>query len=270
MGSALAGKVALITGGTSGIGEATAALFLAEDAQVVFTGRDVEKGRRLEAAWGEGARFVAADVTQESEIHAAVERTVEVFGRLDILFNNAGGPTPGVVGEVTLDQFRHAMDLLVGSVVFGMRYAAPHMMRQGYGRIINNASVAAGRGHMGEYLYSGAKAAVVQLTRLAGIELGRYGVTVNAISPGAIATPVFFGGSERARALEPGKAEAKLEKLAGNLAFATPMMRSGVPDDIARAALFLAGEGGEFVNCHNLVVDGGMTAGGRVDYRAVS
>jgi len=267
LGEALTGKVALITGGTSGIGEATAALFVAEGAKVVFTGRDEAKGRQLADGWGEAARFVRADVTCEPEIRQAVERTVETFGQVDILFNNAGGPVPGDVTAITPDQYRHAMDLLIGSVVFGMRHAAPHMIARGFGRIINNASVSAHRGHMGDYLYSAAKAAVIQLTQMAGIELGRHGVTVNAISPGAIATPVFFGGSARARALEPGQAEAKLEKLAQNLNHATPLMRGGAPADIAQAALYLARDEGGFVNCHNLVVDGGMTAGGRVDYR---
>jgi NAD(P)-dependent dehydrogenase (short-subunit alcohol dehydrogenase family) len=263
----LTGKVALITGGTSGIGEATAALFIAEGAKVVFTGRDEAKGQKLQKDWGNAALFVRADVKNEPEIKLSVERTLETFGQIDILFNNAGGPAPGGVTDATLEQFHHAMDLLVGSVVFGMRHAAPHMVERGFGRIINNASVSALQGHMGEYLYSAAKAAVVQLTRMAGLELGRHGVTVNAISPGAIVTPVFFGGSERARSLSPEQVEAKIEKLGHNLNNATPLMHGGMPVEIARAALYLASDDGSFVNCHNLVVDGGMTAGGRVDYR---
>lgn len=262
----LAGKVALITGGTSGIGEATVALFIAEGAKVVFTGRDEVKGRGLQESLGGAALFVRADVKEEPEIKLSVDRTLEAFGKIDILFNNAGGPAPGNLTDVTPDQFRHAMDLLVGSVVFGMRHAAPHMMEQGFGRIINNASVSAVRGHMGEYLYSAAKAAVIHVTRMAGIELGRHGITVNSISPGAIATPVFFGGSERARTLGDEQTQAKLEKLKGNLNNATPLMRGGMPDDIAQAALYLASAGG-YVNCHDLVVDGGMIAGGRVNYQ---
>jgi NAD(P)-dependent dehydrogenase (short-subunit alcohol dehydrogenase family) len=267
MTSMLDGKVALITGGTSGIGEATAALFIAEGAKVVFTGRDEDKGRMLQEDWGKSALFVRADVKNEPEIKLSVDRTLEAFGQINILFNNAGGLAPGGVTDVAPEQFRHAMDLLVGSVVFGIRHAAPHMVARGHGRIINNASVSAFQGHMGQYLYSAAKAAVVQLTRMAGIELGRHGVTVNAISPGAIVTPVFFGGSERARTLGSEQAQAKIEKLSKNLIHATPLMRSGMPADIAQAALYLARDEGGFVNCHNLVVDGGMTAGGRVDYR---
>ena len=200
------------------------------------------------------------------------------FGRLDVMFNNAGGPTGGDLDTVTQGSFTQAMALLLGSVVFGIRHAAACMRAQGQGggairkgairrgAIISNASVAAGRGHMGEYLYSIAKAGVVQATRLAAIELGPCGITVNCISPGAVATPIFFGGSEAAGRLEPGHAEAKLAKLQGSLSKATPLRRSGLPDDIAAAAVFLASDDGAFVNGHDLVVDGGMTAGGRVNY----
>ena len=147
-----------------------------------------------------------------------------------------------------------------------MKHAAPVMRAQGGGRIINTTSVAGLRGHMGDYLYSIAKAGVAHATRLAAIELGGHGITVNSIAPGAVATPIFFGGSAAAASLEPGHAAAKLAKLEAALARATPVRRSGTPDDIARAAVYLAGEEGRHVNGHELVVDGGMIAGGRVNY----
>ena len=198
----LTNKVALITGGTSGIGQATVELFIAEGAKVLFTGRGEEKGQEIAARLGDNAVFFKADVTQEAEIKASVDQAIQSFGRLDILFNNAGGGTLGDIEDVTQEQFHYAMDLLVGSVLYAIKYATPLMKAQGSGRIINNSSISAIRTHMGGYLYSGAKAAVSQFTRMAGMDLGRYGITVNAISPGAVATPVFYGGSSRARTLD--------------------------------------------------------------------
>jgi NAD(P)-dependent dehydrogenase (short-subunit alcohol dehydrogenase family) len=266
MGGRLAGKVALITGGTSGIGEATVELFVAEGAKVMIAARNAEKGEAMVAALGDAARFVSCDVTKEAEIKAAVDATTAAFGRLDCLFNNAGGPTRGDPMTTTHDDFAYAMDLLLGSVVFGIRHAAPVMKDQGRGAIINNSSVAALRGHMGGYLYSIAKAGVKRATELAGMELGQYGITVNCISPGAIATPIFFGGSQAAAGLEPAHADAKMRKLTANLAKATPLHRSGLPHDIATAALFLASDEGAYINSHDLVVDGGMIAGGRTSF----
>ena len=262
----LDGKAALITGGTSGIGEATVELFVKEGAKVLFTGRNAAKGAEMQVALGPSARFFQSDVSDEAQIKASVDEAVKTFGRLDVLFNNAGGPTRGEVDTVTHADFEHATNLLLGSVIFGIRYAAPVMKMQGTGAIINNASVSSNRTHMGDYLYSIMKAGVVHATRMAGMELGRHGISVNCISPGAVATPIFFGGSEKAAAMEPGKADAKLAKLAGNLSKATPLRRSGLPHDIAVAALFLASDEGRYINCHDLVVDGGMTAGGRVNF----
>lgn len=270
MAGRLDGKVALITGGTSGIGEATVELFIAEGAKVMIAGRNAEKGQEMVGRLGANSRFVACDVTREADIRAAIEETAVAFGRLDCLFNNAGGPTRGEAMSVTGDDFRYAMDLLLGSVVFGIRHAAPIMQRQGRGAIINNSSVAALRGHMGGYLYSIAKAGVKRATEMAGMELGQYGITVNCISPGAIATPIFFGGSKAASALDPAHADAKLQKLTRNLAKATPLHRSGLPHDIATAALFLASDEGSYINCHDLVVDGGMIAGGRTAYETAA
>ena len=266
MSGRLEGKVALIIGGTSGIGEATVEAFVAEGARVVIASRSAPKGERMVAVLGASARFFRADVSHEAEIKAAVDASMEAFGRIDCLFNNAGGPTSGDVDTVTSDDFEQAMNLLLGSVVFGIRHVAPVMKAQGRGAIINNSSVAAHRTQLGDYLYSIAKAGVSHATRLAGMALGPSGITVNAISPGAIATPIFFGGSAAAEQLDPGHFDAKMAKLTSNLAKATPLHRSGLPRDIAAAAVFLASDEGAFVNCHDLVVDGGMTAGGRSAY----
>ena len=164
MSGRLEGKVALITGGTSGIGEASVELFVKEGAKVVFTGRNADKGAEMAKALGANARFFKSDISDEAQIKASVDETVKAFGRMDVLFNNAGGPTRGEVDTVTHDDFRHATDLLLGSVIFGIRHAAPVMKAQGTGAIINNASVSSNRTHMGEYLYSIMKAGVVHAT----------------------------------------------------------------------------------------------------------
>jgi NAD(P)-dependent dehydrogenase (short-subunit alcohol dehydrogenase family) len=262
----LAGKVAIITGGTSGIGEATVDLFVAEGAKVVLVGRNAAAGAAIVDRLGANAHFVAADVTKEAEIENAVAETVRHFGGLDILFNNAGGASRGDVDTITQEDFDNAIGLLLGSVMFGMRHASPIMKAQGYGRIINNSSVAALRTHMGGYLYSTAKAAVTHATKMAGMSLARHGVTVNSISPGGIATPIFFGGSTAASQLDPAQMQTNMGMVEAGIAKATPSQKTGYPSDIAYAALYLASDEARFVNCHDLVVDAGMTAGGRNNF----
>jgi NAD(P)-dependent dehydrogenase (short-subunit alcohol dehydrogenase family) len=144
-------------------------------------------------------RFVRADVLLEQDILATIDLAASHFDRLDCRFNNTGGPTRGGIETVTADDFRYAMDLLLGSVIFGIKHAAPVMKAQGTGSIINNSSVAALRSGVGGYLYSAAKAAVSHVSRVAGMELGRFGVRVNTISPGAVATPIFYGGAAAGR-----------------------------------------------------------------------
>jgi NAD(P)-dependent dehydrogenase (short-subunit alcohol dehydrogenase family) len=253
-------KVAVITGATSGIGEAAARLFAAEGASLVIAGRGVEKGEALAAELGANTVFQRADVLREGDIAALVDTAVARFGRLDCLFNNAGAPDRSTLETVTEEEFAGALRLLLGSVVFGIKHAARVMKAQRSGSIINNSSIAAHRTGQGGYLYSAAKAAVSQVTRLAGVELGPHGIRVNAISPGAIATPIFWGGSARARTLTDEQNQAKQAKLEANLARATPLPRSGFPVDIASAAVFLASDEGSFVNCHDLIVDGGRAA----------
>lgn len=256
----LEGKVAVITGGTSGIGEATAELFVAQGAQVILTGRSEQKGQSLASRLGHSAIYVAADVTKEEDIKLAIEQAVERFGRLDVLFNNAGGPTAGNLDDITREDVNYGVDLLLTSTILGIRYAIEPMKAAGGGSIINNSSIAGIRYRQGNGLYSALKAAVTHYTRLAGVELGPHGIRVNAISPGAIATPIFWGGSGRANTLSDEDNARKMEKLKGNLAKATPIPRSGIAEDIANAALFLASDAGSYINSHDLVVDGGRTA----------
>ena len=234
----LQGKVAVITGGTSGIGEATAELFVAQGAQVVLTGRSEEKGQLLASRLGQSAIYVAADVTKEEDIKLAIDQAIERFGRLDVLFNNAGGPTAGNLDDITREEINYGVALLLTSTMLGIRYAIEPMKVAGGGSIINNSSIAGLRYRQGNGLYSALKAAVTHYTRLAGVELGPHGIRVNAISPGAIATPIFWGGSGRANSLSDEDNARKMEKLKGNLAKATPIPRSGNAEDISNAALF--------------------------------
>lgn len=257
MSGRLAGKVTIITGATSGIGEATARCFIEHGAHVILAGRSVDKGAQLAKELGDRAVFQQADVMKEADTAALVDLAMQKFKRLDCLFNNAGAPTPGNVTDVTEEQFSYAMRLLLGSVVFGVKHAARVMKPQGSGSIINNASVASHRYGQGSILYAAAKSGVAHYTRMAGVELGPHGIRVNAISPGAIATPIFWGGSTRAATLSDDDNARKQAKLESNLAKSTPLPRSGFGYDIAHAALFLASDEGSFVNCHDLVVDGG-------------
>lgn len=256
----LADKVAVITGGTSGIGAATAELFAQEGCTVVIAGRSVEKGQALADRLGDKVVYRQTDVTREEEIKNLLQFAVDKFGKLDILFNNAGGSTRGGFDSVTQEEFTDGLQLLLGSVVLGIKHAIPHMQANGGGSIINNASIAAIRYGQGGHVYAAAKAGVTHYTKLAGVELGQHNIRVNCISPGAIATPIFWGGSERANALSEEENTKKMEKLQRNLAKATPLPDSGLASDIAHGALYLASDEGRFVNSHDLVIDGGRTA----------
>ena len=253
----LAGKVALITGGASGIGEATVRLFVTEGASVVAADIQDERGRQLAAELGPRAAYVHADVSREADVKAAVGETVKRFGRLDCLFNNAGSAgVGGSIEQIDAAGFDETIGVLLRSVFLGMKHAAPVMKGQGSGSIISTASVAGLRTGLASHVYSAAKAAVIHLTHSVAMELGESGVRVNCICPGGIATPIFgkaFGAPERAEEI------ASLMK--GVLPQMQPIRRSGLPDDIAQAALWLAGDESSFVNGHALVVDGGLIGG---------
>ncbi len=261
MGDRLKGKVALVTGGTSGIGEATAELFVREGAQVVLVGRSEDKGQRIAERLGENALYARADVSREEDIAASVDLTVRTFGKLDVLFNNAGsGGYSGPLEDIEAKHIEDGVRVLLSSVILGVRYAIEPMKRNGGGAIINDSSMAAIRSGQGPILYATIKAAVTHFSRMAGVELGPHNIRVNAISPAAVATPIFWGGSERANTLSDAENARKMEKLTKSLAKATPLPYSGYSEDVAEAALYLASDAGRFVNCHDLVVDGGRSA----------
>ena len=256
----LENKVALITGGTSGIGAETARLFINEGAKVVISGRSEEKGELLSKELGENSKYLLSDVTKEKDIENSVTETIKEFGKLDILFNNAGGPVGAGIEKVTQKDIDYGVHLLLSSVILGTKFAIEPMRKSGGGCIINNSSIAGLRYRQGDPLYAALKAAVTHYTRMSGVELGPDNIRVNSISPGAIATPIFWGGSQRANTLSEEENEKKLEKLKGNLAKAVPLNRSGSAIDIAEAALYLASEAGSFISCQDIVVDGGRTA----------
>jgi NAD(P)-dependent dehydrogenase (short-subunit alcohol dehydrogenase family) len=255
----LDGKVAIITGATSGIGRRTAELFVEEGARVVFTGRRRTEGETLAKKLGDNGRFIAADATLEDDWKRVVGETVEAYGHLDALFNNAGGPAPtGSITSIPVEGFDAAMALLVRSVMLGMKHAAPAMMRQRSGSIVNNGSIAAHlAGYSSSMVYSAAKAAVNHLSRCAAMELGEHGVRVNSVSPGAIATGIVA----KALGMEAGKADQAADKLGAAFAKAQPIPRSGLPDDIAQCVAWLASDRSTFVNGIDIVVDGGMIGG---------
>jgi len=253
-------KVALITGGTSGIGAETARLFIQEGAKVIVSGRSEEKGEILSEELGENCKYLLSDVTKEEDIENSVTETINQFGKLDILFNNAGGPVGAGIEKVTQKDIDYGVHLLLASVILGTRFAIEPMRKNGGGCIINNSSIAGIRYRQGDPLYAALKAGVTHYTRMSGVELGPDNIRVNSISPGAIATPIFWGGSQRANTLSNEENDKKLEKLKGNLAKAVPLNRSGLSLDIAEAALYLASDAGSFVSCQDIVVDGGRTA----------
>ncbi|UYN93623.1 MAG: SDR family oxidoreductase [Enhydrobacter sp.] len=256
----LDGKVTIVTGATSGIGRRTVEIFAAHGAKVVATGRREELGRSLERALGKDkCLFIKADATQEAEVKGVIDSCLAKWGRLDCLFNNAGGPAPvGGIETVPVEGFDAAMATLVRSVMLGMKHAAPIMMKQGAGSIINNGSVAARRaGYSTSMIYGAAKAAVVHLTVCAAMQLGEKNVRCNAISPGGIATGIFA----KALGLPPDKADTYAEAVKGSMAALQPIPRAGLTDDIANAAVFLASDESTFINGHDLVVDGGVVGG---------
>jgi NAD(P)-dependent dehydrogenase (short-subunit alcohol dehydrogenase family) len=252
-------KVCIITGATSGIGKRTAEVFAAEGAKLVIAGRREAEGLAVAKAIGERCDFVKTDVTVEAQMKALIDFAMHKHGRIDCLFNNAGGPAPvGGIETIPVEGFDAAMAVLLRSVMLGMKHVAPVMLDQRSGSIINNGSVAALRtGLSSSMIYSAAKAAVVHLTRCVAMQLGESGVRVNSISPGGIATGIFG----KALGLPLDKAEQSAEAIKAALAKMQPIPRAGLTDDIAMAAVFLASDESSFINAHDLVVDGGVVGG---------
>jgi len=246
---AFSGKVALVTGGTSGIGKTTAIEFARAGAKVVLTGRREKEGAQVVAEikkLGGEAAFVRADVAKNADVKAIVDFTVDKFGRLDIAFNNAGVEWKGPLDQATEAEYRRIFDVNVWGVLNSMRHEIPVMLKNRGGAIVNTSSVA---GHVGlaqVSVYIASKHAVEGLTKSVALEFAKQNIRINAIAPGVIATEMWdrFAGNE----------------LRDQVASIIPVARIGASEEIAAAVLYLCSDNAKFTTGTSLVVDGGFIA----------
>ena len=243
----IANKIAVVTGGGSGIGRATAELFAKEGARVVIG--DLPKSHGEEVAKSIGATFVATDVSDPKAIEKLVRSATDKHGRLDIMFNNAGIGIVSPFLDTSHETYSKTIGIDLDGVYWGVKAAGQVMVAQKSGAIVNTASVAGIRGSIGLSAYNAAKHGVVGITRAAALEFAHAGVRVNCICPGIIDTPlvaVAFGATEEIR--------ETMHRF-------HPLGRMGKPEEIAKCVLFLASDDASFVTGHALVVDGGVSAG---------
>ncbi|MBD1853982.1 SDR family oxidoreductase [Leptolyngbya sp. ST-U4] len=245
-------KVALVTGGTSGIGRATAIAYAQQQAKVVVVGRRMDEGeetvRLIQEAGGE-AIFVQADVTKEADVEAMVDKAVGVFGRLDIAFNNAGmvGENPSLI-EQTEAEYDRIMNVNVKGVWLSMKHEIAQMLKQGSGSIVNTSSGAGVIAVPTQPLYTASKHAVVGLTKAAALQYAKAGIRINVVAPAAIETDMFeaaTGGQDEVKAYITGL---------------HPIGRIGTPLEVANAVLFLSSDLASFITGETLMVDGGYVA----------
>ena len=255
MGDRLAGKVAVITGAASGIGAGTAELFVQNGAKVIVADLQEDKGREVAASLGDSARFIRCNVTEESDVAAAVDLAVSEFGKLDVMVNNAGiVGAIGPIADTTAEAWDKSIAILLRGVFLGMKHAARVMVPQKSGSILSLSSTAGVIGGLGPHAYTAAKHGVVGLTKSVASELGRHHIRVNAVAPGNTVTAM----TSSAITGDPN-AEDEATK---TIAEGSPLGIAGFPIDIANALLYLASEEARYVSGHTLVVDAGQTTGG--------
>ncbi len=246
------GKVALITGGSSGIGRATAIAFAREGAKVVVTSRRENEGKEtvgLIKEIGSEGLFIRTDVSKEVDVKAMVEGTVKAYGHLDYAFNNAGiEGNVAPLAEQTVDNYEAVLGINVRGVFLSMKYEIPQMLKNGGGAIVNMSSVLGLIGFPGVSLYTASKHAVLGLTKSAALEYAKSGIRINAVSPAAIETDMVdrFVGKE-------GEMRQQVTAM-------HPIGRMGKPEEIASAVLYLCSDGASFVTGQTLALDGGFTA----------
>ncbi|MSV61345.1 MAG: SDR family oxidoreductase [Actinobacteria bacterium] len=249
------GKVALITGGASGLGEATARLLVAEGGKVIIADYGVERGEAVAKSLGDKAIFAQCDVTKEADVAAAVDAGIAKFGRLDSAFANAG--IVGVVGPIAdtpMDDFDKTMAVLIRGVFLTFKHAARGIIASGNGGcIIGTASVAGVQGGLGPHAYAMAKSGVIGLARSAASELAAFKIRANSIAPGSIPT----GMTAHVIAGDPNDLKTASERI-GSM---SPLGRAAHANDIAETALFLFSEGGSYITGQNITVDAGLTSG---------
>jgi NAD(P)-dependent dehydrogenase (short-subunit alcohol dehydrogenase family) len=251
----LDGKVAVITGAASGIGAVTARRFVAEGCRVILGDIQTQEGQELAASLGDAALFCPCNVTNEEDVSKLVDLAVSSFGRLDIMFNNAGiVGSKGPIHTTPAEEWVATLDILVNGVFYGVKHAARVMRRQGSGSIINMSSVAGLVGGLGPHAYTVAKHAIVGLTKSTSTELCSDGIRVNAIAPYSMATPMVAAAH-----LQDHQA---IEQTSKNLAEKSPLPnRAGTADDVANAALWLASDESGYTSGLTLTTDAGVTAG---------
>ena len=259
----LNGKVALITGAAGGIGRATSKLFIEEGAKGVILA-DIwdEMGEKFADELGSNAIYIHTDVSQESDVKKAIDLAIEKFGRLDVVFSNAGNPgSGGGLEDIETEDFDHTMAIHLRGAVLCMKHSIPLMKKQGSGCFICTGSVAGFQQGMGGLAYSLSKAALIHLVRIAAVELGIFGIRANTIAPGGIATGIFGQGVGFSRETAEKWGDLRKDMMADQ----QPIRRAGLPEDIANAALFLASDSSSFITGETLLVDGGLLSG-RIPY----
>ncbi|MDH6194476.1 NAD(P)-dependent dehydrogenase (short-subunit alcohol dehydrogenase family) [Mycobacterium frederiksbergense] len=260
MSNELAGKVAVVTGGAAGLGEGLARRFAAEGARVMIGDVERDSGEALAAELGGNAGFLATDVSDPEQVGALVAAAIERFGALDIMVNNAG--VSGTMHRRFLDDdladFHHVMGVNVLGVMAGTRDAARYMSAHGGGSIINLTSIGGIQAGGGVMTYRASKAAVIQFTKSAAIELAHYEIRVNAIAPGNIRTAIV---AKSASAEDRERLEQFEEGIRAQMRADRPLKREGTVDDVAEAALYFAGDRSRYVTGTVLPIDGGTVAG---------
>jgi NAD(P)-dependent dehydrogenase (short-subunit alcohol dehydrogenase family) len=253
----LHGKVAVITGGASGIGRATAKLFVHEGARVVIADIDDVLGEEAAEELGSAARYIHADVTISADVENLVSAATKTFGKLDVMFNNAGAAgDPARLAELSESSFAKITNLITNSVLFGHQHAVRQFRKQGTGGAIVSTSSAAGiQSGWGPAGYTIAKHAVTGIVKVAAAELGRFGIRSNAVAPGTILTPIML----KAFDMPPEKAEDFLHLLDAEAGRQQPAGRAGRPEDVAEAVLWLASDRSSYISGVTLPVDGGAT-----------